>query len=155
MHNIDQCLSYTHPGSKVKKPLYDGAPLTTEESMYTTTYLYAIRNKLSYQATSQLLDLMRIHFPSPNSYPTSFYALKKHISGMATLTLKRFCSTCLDEVPKEYKHCSKDCKYSSLCYYAVPPFQEHLESIFAGTHTSYHNYRIDIALFFILPSFSL
>ena len=133
----------------MKKPLYNGAPLTTEESMY-TTYLYAIRNKLSYQATSQLLDLMRVHFPSPNSYPTSFYALKKHISGMATLTLKKFCSTCLDEVPKEYKHCSKkDCKYSSLCYYAVPPFQEHLESIFAGTHTSYHNYHIDIIIIII------
>ena len=145
VHNINQCVSYTSR-FKNEKPLYNSAPLTTEESMY-ATYLYAIRNKLSYQATSQLLDLMRIRFPSPNSYPTGFYALKKYISGMATLTLKKFCSTCLDEVPKEYKYCSKkDCKYFSLCYYAVLLFQEHLESIFAGTHTSYHNYRIDIII---------
>ena len=66
---------------------------------------------------------------------------------MATLTLKKFCSTCFDEVPKEYKHCSKkDCKYSSLCYDAVPPFQEHQES---GAHSSYHNYRIDIIIIII------
>ena len=133
-------LYLVHSGSQMRKPLYSSAPLTTEESMY-ATYQYALRNKLSYQATSQLLDLIGIHLPSPNSYPRSFYALKKHLSGMATLTLKKFCSTCLEEVPKEHKHCHRrECKHSGLCYYAVLPFQEHLESIFAGTYMyiSYH-----------------
>lgn len=120
---------YIHAGSQ---PLYNGAPLTTEESVY-ATYQYAIRNKLSYQATSQLLDLIGVHLPSPNSYPSSFYALKKYVSRMTTLALNKFCSTCLAEVPKEHKHCCKsECKHSSLCYYTVLPFQEHLESIFAG-----------------------
>ena len=122
---------YIHAGSQ---PLYNGAPLTTEESVY-ATYQYAIRNKLSYQATAQLLDLIGVHLPSPNSYPSSFYALKRHVSRMTTLALKKFCSTCLAEVPKEHKHCcQRECKvkHSSLCYYAVLPFQEHLESIFAG-----------------------
>ena len=123
-----------HSCSGMRTPLYNHAPLTAEESMY-ATYLYAIRNKLSYQATSQLLDLMRIHLPAPNCYPRSFYALKKHISGMATLTLKKFCSTCLDEIPKENKRCNKrECKHSSLCHYAVLPFQEHLEAIYSGMH---------------------
>ena len=125
-------LYLVHSGSQMRNPLYSSAPLTTEESMY-ATYQYAIRNKLSYQATSQLLDLIGIHLPSPNSYPRSFYALKKHLSGMATLTLRKFCSTCLEEVPKEHKHCHKrECKHSSLCYYAVLPFQDHLESIVSG-----------------------
>ena len=127
----------------MRNPLYSSAPLTTEESMY-ATYQYAIRNKLSYQATSQLLELIRIHLPSPNCYPRSFYALKKYLSGMATLTL---CSTCLEEVPKEYKHCHKrECKHSSLCYYAVLPFQDNLESIVSGMQV-YSFYTTDVFSF--------
>ena len=125
---------YLYPHSGMRNPLYDGAQLTEEESLH-ATYLYAIRNKLSYQATSQLLDLMRIHLPTPNSYPSSFYALKKHISGMATLTLRKFCSTCLDEVPKESKRCNRrECKHANLCHYAVLPFEEHLEAIYSGAY---------------------
>ncbi len=49
------------------KPLFKNAPLTLEESIF-STYVYSIRNKLSYQATSQLLQLMQLHFPKPNQY---------------------------------------------------------------------------------------
>ena len=119
--------------SALETPLYDGAPVTTEESML-ATYLYAIRNKLSYQATSQLLELMKIHLPSPNSFPRSFYKLKKHLSGMAALNLRKFCSLCLDEIPQGQKKCGKrQCKQSTLSYYAVLPFQDHIEYIFEGT----------------------
>jgi len=68
----------------LKTPLYGGAFVTAEESML-ATYMYAIRNKLSYQATSQLLELMKIHLLSPNSFPRSYYKLKKHLSGVASL----------------------------------------------------------------------
>ena len=54
--------------ASLQSPLYDGAPLSTEESLY-STYLYTINNKLSYQATAQLLNLMRVHFPSPTKLP--------------------------------------------------------------------------------------
>lgn len=121
-------------------PLYDGALLTTEESMY-ATYLYAIKNNLSYQATSQLLDLMKIHLPSPNCYPKSFYSLKKHMSGMAKLNVRKFCSACFDEVSSEQKHCTKrQCKLSSLSYYAVLPFEEHLQHMFSGKFTQVQVY---------------
>lgn len=134
MHKYLLVRVFLHSHSEMRNPLYNSAPLTAEESMY-TTYLYAIKNKLSYQATAQLLDLMRIHLPAPNSYPRSFYALKKHVSGMATLTLKKFCSTCLGEVPKENKHCNRrECKHSALCHYALLPFQEHLEAIYSGVY---------------------
>ena len=128
--------SHIHADSALKTPLYDGAPVTTEESML-ATYMYAIRNKLSYQATSQLLELMKIHLPTPNSFPRSFYKLKKHLSGIATLKLRKFCSSCLDEIPEGQKECGKrqckqSCKLSSLCYYAVLPFEEHIEYIYEG-----------------------
>ena len=108
--------------------------MTNEESVL-ATYMYAIRNKLSYQATSQLLELMKIHQPSPNSFPRSFYKLKKHLSGVASLELRRFCSSCLDEILEGRKQCGKrQCKQSTPSYYAVLPFQEHLECIFEGKY---------------------
>jgi len=125
--------SFFSGSSLLQNPLYDGAPLSTEESMY-TTYLYAIKNKLSYQATNQLLDLMRIHFPSPNFYPQSFHTLKKHLAGKTTLKMRQFCSGCLDEIPQKQKHCGKRaCKHSGLSFYAILPFEEHLGNIFSGT----------------------
>ena len=139
--SMNGCVNLIHflfnPDSALNTPLYNGASVTTEESML-ATYLYAIRNKLSYQATSQLLDLMKIHLPTPNSFPRSFYKLKKHLSGMAALQLRKFCSSCLDEIPQGRKECSKrqckqSCKQSGLSYYAVLPFQEHIEYIFEGT----------------------
>jgi len=60
-------------------PLYKDAPLSTEASWYATDQ-YAVANKLSYQATAQLLELIQIHCPSPNSCPKSLYLLKKHLS---------------------------------------------------------------------------
>ena len=129
-------LSPVHADSALKTPLYDGASVTAEESML-ATYTYAIRNKLSYQATSQLLELMKIHLPSPNSFPRSFYKLKKHLSGVATLKLRKFCSSCLDEIPEGQKQCVKrPCKVSgklsSVSCYAALPFEEHIEYIFEG-----------------------
>ena len=97
------------------------------------TYMYAVKNKLSYQATSELLHLMRIHLPSPNSFPKSFFTLKKHLSAMTALKLRRFCSKCLEELSSEQKQCNKrNCRHSSICYYAVLPFQEHLKHIYSG-----------------------
>ena len=135
-NSIMMLFSLIHADSALQTPLYDGAPVTTEESML-ATYMFAIRNKLSYQATSQLLELIKIHLPSPNSFPKSFYKLKKHLSGMAALKLRKFCSSCLDEIPEGQKECGKrkckqSCKLSSLSYYAVLPFQEHIEYIFEG-----------------------
>ena len=126
--------TYTGSTAGLQSPLYDGAPLSTEESLY-ATYLYAINNKLSYQATAQLLDLMRVHFPSPNFYPQSFHTLKKHLGGMTTPKIRHFCSGCLDELHQGQKRCSKRaCKHSGLSYYAVLPFEEHLRNLFAGMY---------------------
>lgn len=91
----------------LQQPLYTNAPLSTEASMY-TTHLYAIKNKLSYEATAQLLDLLRIHFPSPNFYPSSLHVLRKHLSVMSSLSVTQFCSNCRKEVPQQQKRCSEN-----------------------------------------------
>ena len=120
-------------------PLYKDAPLSTEASWY-ATYRYAVANKLSYQATAQLLELIQIHCPSPNSCPKSLYLLKKHLSR-DHWKVSQYCSLCMDQVPTKQKVCSKrDCKKngSQLCYFAVLPFEEHLKDMFAGTKCKYN-----------------
>ena len=117
--------------SSIQQPLYTDATISLEESTY-TTYHFAIKNKLSYQATSQLLELMRIHLPAPNLYPSSLHALKKHLFVMKNLEITHFCSTCLDEIPLIQKHCNS-CVDSGLSYYALLPFEDHIADLYAGT----------------------
>ena len=115
-------------------PLYAGAPLSTEESLFSTC-LYAIRNKLSYQATAQLIELIQLHIPSPNSFPRSVHMLKKHLSGMATQKIQKFCSLCFEEIPDNCKQCSRrTCKQSTPSHYAVLPIEDHLKQIFEGNY---------------------
>lgn len=124
---------FLHTGALLlQQPLFNNAPISVEASIY-TTYLYAIRNKLSYEVTTQLLDLMRIHFPSPNFYPRSLHLLRKHLNVMSLLKCLQFCSECYTEVPEGEKHCSMGaCRCTTLSYYVVLPFEEHIASLFCG-----------------------
>ena len=101
------------------------------------TYLFVIKNNLSYNATTGLLDLIKLHLPSQNFYPSSIHYLRRHIHAasapMPNSLIKQYCSNCLEEVPRTQKSCDKDgCQGSSLSYYAVLPFEEHLKHIFSG-----------------------
>ena len=59
--------------------------------------------------------------------------MRKHLSGMATQKIQQFCSKCLREIPREQKRCSdRACKTSDMSYYAVLPFECHLEEMFKG-----------------------
>jgi len=81
-----------------QQPLFKNAPLTLEESIF-STYTFSIQNKLSYQATSQLLQLMQLHFSKPNQYPPSLHALTKHFSTMTKLEITKFCLSCMAKIP--------------------------------------------------------
>ena len=127
-------LFVTGVGNTFNIPLYAGAPLSMEASWY-AIYQYAVSNKLSYQATTQLLELIRIHCPSPNLCPKSLYLLKKHLSNMKNCTSLQYCSHCMGDVPTCQKYCSKrDCKKSGaqLCYLSILPFEEHIKDLFSG-----------------------
>lgn len=98
-----------------------------------TTYLYAVKNKLSYQATAQLLDLMRIHLPLPNHYPQSFHVLKKRLSATTSLKVTKFCSICFKEVPQQHKYCTNTHhEASAVAHFALLPFEDHIRDIFSG-----------------------
>ena len=126
--------SLNHAGvsSYLTQPLYAGAPLSCEASMY-LTYQYAIKAKLSYQMTTHLINLIRVHCPAENLCPSSLHTLKKHFSNKRTPNVKRYCSGCLDEIPSVVKQCQKrGCKRCDPCYFCVLPFEEHISEMYSG-----------------------
>lgn len=79
--------------------VFQGCPLSKSASNL-LVLKYRIRHNLTLQATSDLLDLLRIHCPAPNTIPSSLH----HFNGQfPTLnyqtTLHYFCSSCLQLVP--------------------------------------------------------
>ena len=71
---VDEKNNGYQAGVRDQHLLYNNAPVTLEESIV-STYLFSIKNKLSYQATSQLTELLRLHLPQPNRYPHSLHLL--------------------------------------------------------------------------------
>ncbi len=115
------------------QPLYKDAMITLEESVY-STYLYVAKNKLSYKATEQLLELLRLHLPQPNIFPFSFHALKKHFDSMNNMKVTKFCSTCSKTIDKELTKCPNSvCTSSTPSHFALLPFEDQLAEIFSGS----------------------
>ncbi len=115
-----------------RQPLFMNSPLTLEESIF-STYIFSVRNKLSYQATTQLLQLMQIHFPKPNEYPPSLHKLDKHFKTMKQLQFTKFCQSCMAKLPQEEKHCKRmACGKTSESNFALLPFENELADICSG-----------------------
>lgn len=73
---------------------------------------YSVRHNLTQEAVADLLSLLSIHCPSPNSIPSSLYCFQKLFPSLHTIyTVHYFCSSCLQEVPgKEILICpNADC----------------------------------------------
>ena len=75
-------------------PLYNNAPDKLEESIV-STYLFSLKNKLSYQATTQLIELLWLHLPQPNQYPHRLHLLRKHFTTMKNFEITKFFSSCM------------------------------------------------------------
>ena len=91
--------------------LYSNAPLTTNES-WNAIMEFWILNSLSYKAVESLLQLLKLHCPSPNNLPGSFYKLKKYFQKkQQEVSRKQYCSRCDKEVPVENDSCdNRECK---------------------------------------------
>ena len=112
--------------------LCNNSPVTLEESIV-STYLFSIKNKLSYQATTQLIELLRLHLPQPNQYPHSLHLLRKHFTTMKNLEITKFCSSCMAKLSQEIKRCqNSDCSGASMSHYALLPFEDQLADIYSG-----------------------
>lgn len=127
---ILQMLKCTEPDTV---PLYPGAPLSIKAS-WLSIYQYAASNRLTDHATQQLLDLMRIHCPEPNSCPPSLHKLKKELGSNDDIISLYYCSNCLKNITTSGVCSGRGCKRmkSQVCYFSILPFEKRLHDIFSG-----------------------
>ena len=123
-------------GDRHMMPLYNGASLSTETSSWAIMQ-FAISNKLTYSATSELLELIKLHCPAPNSCVRSLYMLKKQFNQQAESECQKFhfCSKCLAELDIKAKCCSQGaCKvaWAPIAYYILLPFDKDLQNLYTG-----------------------
>lgn len=106
--------------------VFQNCPLTVTSSLLLIKK-YQMRHKLTQEALSDLLQLMRLHFPTPNLLPSSLYLFNKQLPVLANpLEYTYFCSRCLQELPsKDESTCSNSaCGYSLSGPGAISSFIE-------------------------------
>ena len=82
------------------QPLYSGASVTVCGA-YFSIMQYATANKLTYTAIEELLKLLQILCPSPNSLPTTLYKFKKFFQQYsAGFEQQQVCSECFTSLNK-------------------------------------------------------
>ena len=78
--------------------LYKEASITTAASNV-LLMKYAMKHKFSWEAITDLLQIVKLHCPSPNNVPSSLFYFKKHFKDLQyPIKHLYFCSTCLSEV---------------------------------------------------------
>ena len=93
--------------------LYKEASITTSASSV-LLMKYAMKHKLSMEALTDVLHIIKLHCPSPNDIPSTFFHFKKQFKDFQyPVKYHYFCNACLSEVPKTVEFCSNQaCSYS-------------------------------------------
>lgn len=127
-HELDeasQSESNTESPESPKKVFVD-CPLT-ESASNLLVLQYSIRHSLSQEAVADLLKLLQIHCPTPNTVPSSLYLFRKQFPSLQNMaTSHYFCSFCLQEVSgKELSSCPNfACGKSLQTFQALSSFFE-------------------------------
>ena len=114
------------PPSSCDAMIFQNCPLTVTSSLLLIKK-YQMRHKLTQEALSDLLQLMRLHFPTPNLLPSSLYLFNKQLPLLGQpLEYTYFCSRCLQELSsKDESVCSNSsCGYSLSGARAISSFIE-------------------------------
>ena len=117
-------------------PLYNGASLSAETSSWAIMQ-FAISNKLTYSAISELLELIKLHCPAPNSCVRSLYKLKKQFNRDSDCQKFHYCSKCMAELDIKAKCCSRRaCKAARapIAYFILLPFDKNLRDLYTGNN---------------------
>lgn len=117
----DECeLSSPPSSSEASGPLtslYEGSSLTLASSSV-LIIKYKMRHNLTQEALGDLLQLIKLHCPSPNRCPSSVYQFKKGFPDLNyPITMHYFCSRCLhaidDVTVKVCTNTSCNCDFSA------------------------------------------
>ena len=122
--------------------LYKDASITKAASSV-LMMKYAMKHKLSWEALADLLQIVKLHCPSPNNVPSTLFHFKKHFKDMQyPLQHHYFCSTCLCEVSENAKFCgNQECSFSSkelssLSSFIEVPIDLQMKSILERTYVA-------------------
>ena len=107
--------------------LYDGCKLTVSSNSV-LVMKFKQRHNPTDEGLADLLQLIRLHCPVPNSCPTSVYYFKKQFSDFKyPTTLHQYCSKCLTTLQNGAKqtvcpntYCCNDCRITSVARSTVP-----------------------------------
>lgn len=106
--------------------VFSNCPLTVTGSTLLIKK-FQMRHNLTQEALADLLQLMRLHFPSPNLCPATLYLFNKQLPVLRDpLEFTYFCSRCLQEIPnKDESTCPNiSCGHSLTEQGAVSSFIE-------------------------------
>ena len=88
----------TQPKAMSDIPLYEGSSLTIASSSV-LLMKYAMKHNLTREALKDLLHLIKLYCPSPNTCPNSLHHFKKNFHDMKYVTVTHsFCNSCFHEV---------------------------------------------------------
>jgi len=68
---------------------------------------YAIKHNLTMDALTDLLQLVKLHCPSPNNIPSTLFLFKKHFQELQYPVIYHdYCNSCLMEISDNSEVCS-------------------------------------------------
>lgn len=118
---------------KLSQPLYNGSAINADTSWCTVMHC-AVKNKLPYSALESIIDLIQVHCPKPNMFPTSLYKLKTHFNYVLHgCTYLKYCDNCMAEVDGVCPNAACTRVKAKISYYALLPIKERLKEIFVTT----------------------
>ena len=93
--------------------LYKDSLITTAASNV-VIMKYAMKHNLTMEALADLLQVVKLHCPSPNNIPSTLFHFKKRFQDLQYPVQYHFyCNACLTEVPENCEVCSnQDCCYN-------------------------------------------
>ena len=124
------------------KPLYDGA-LITEGVSYFLILRFLLKHKLTKAALSDILKLIELHCPRPNSCCKSAYFMKKFQNStdhVGTLyNVHEYCTNCFVEINGTGSSCCTNCgtqvrEASSKCEFITMSIEDQLRDLFKCTY---------------------
>lgn len=127
----------TTTSSERDPPLYSGAPLTLCSSNLLIMQ-YKMRHKLTDESLADLLQLLKLHLPTPNRCLPSVYYFKRHFRDLAcSVKFHYFCSSCSQAINEPSSNvCSNQLCCSDLTQpgarssFIQKPIQPQLQTFF-------------------------
>ena len=104
---IDSALEITSPTNHDEQ-LFEGSNLTVHASSLLLLQ-YKLRHRLTEEAMSDLLRLIKMHCPSNNKCPGAVFQLKKFFPDINyTIKPHHFCSQCMQSVDAGSQTCTNE-----------------------------------------------